>query len=157
MYLIDFLKEKMIWLDNRCRNTIELFQMVSDQALQLDLVTTSFLSKINERESCFPTGIQLNGYGIAIPHTDPDCIKEQFIGIIIPQKTISFKSMENEKQVVNVDLIFILGLNQPHCQLTVLQQIMRVIQNKNYVNQLVKAKNYNEIIQIFQNISLEDK
>lgn len=157
MYLIDFLKEKMIWLDNRCRNTIELFQMVSDQALQLDLVTTSFLSKINERESCFPTGIQLNGYGIAIPHTDPDCIKEQFIGIIIPQKTISFKSMENEKQVVNVDLIFILGLNQPHCQLTVLQQIMRIIQNKNYVNQLVKAKNYNEIIQIFQNISLEDK
>ena len=157
MYLIDFLKEKMIWLDNRCRNTIELFQMVSDQALQLDLVTTSFLSKINERESCFPTGIQLNGYGIAIPHTDPDCIKEQFIGIIIPQKTISFKSMENEKQVVNVDLIFILGLNQPHCQLTVLQQIMRVIQNKNYVNQVVKAKNYNEIIQIFQNISLEDK
>ncbi|MCX8584103.1 MULTISPECIES: PTS sugar transporter subunit IIA [unclassified Gilliamella] len=157
MYLIDFLKEKMIWLDNRCRNTIELFQMVSDQALQLDLVTTSFLSKINERESCFPTGIQLNGYGIAIPHTDPDCIKEQFIGIIIPQKTISFKSMENEKQVVNVDLIFILGLNQPHCQLTVLQQIMRVIQNKNHVNQLVKAKNYNEIIQIFQNISLEDK
>ena len=157
MYLIDFLKEKMIWLDNRCRNTIELFQMVSDQALQLDLVTTSFLSKISERESCFPTGIQLNGYGIAIPHTDPDCIKEQFIGIIIPQKTISFKSMENEKQVVNVDLIFILGLNQPHCQLTVLQQIMRVIQNKNHVNQLVKAKNYNEIIQIFQNISLEDK
>ncbi|OCL22079.1 hypothetical protein A9G07_08245 [Gilliamella sp. wkB72] len=157
MYLIDFLKEKMIWLDNRCRNTIELFQMVSDQALQLDLVTTSFLSKINERESCFPTGIQLNGYGIAIPHTDPDCIKEQFIGIIIPQKTISFKSMENEKQVVNVDLIFILGLNQPHCQLTVLQQIMRVIQNKNHVNQLVKAKNNNEIIQIFQNISLEDK
>lgn len=157
MYLIDFLKEKMIWLDNRCRNTIELFQMVSDQALQLDLVTTSFLSKINERESCFPTGIQLNGYGIAIPHTDPDCIKEQFIGIIIPQKTISFKSMENEKQVVNVDLIFILGLNQPHCQLTVLQQIMKVIQNKNHVNQLVKAKNYNEIIQIFQNISLEDK
>lgn len=157
MYLIDFLKEKMIWLDNRCRNTIELFQMVSDQALQLDLVTTSFLSKINERESCFPTGIQLNGYGIAIPHTDPDCIKEQFIGIIIPQKTISFKSMENEKQVVNVDLIFILGLNQPHCQLTVLQQIMRVIQNKNHVNRLVKAKNYNEIIQIFQNISLEDK
>lgn len=157
MYLIDFLKEKMIWLDNRCRNTIELFQMVSDQALQLDLVTTSFLSKINERESCFPTGIQLNSYGIAIPHTDPDCIKEQFIGIIIPQKTISFKSMENEKQVVNVDLIFILGLNQPHCQLTVLQQIMRVIQNKNHVNQLVKAKNYNEIIQIFQNISLEDK
>ena len=72
MYLIDFLKEKMIWLDSYCRDTSELFQMVANQALQLDLVTNAFLSKINERESCFPTGIQLNGYGVAIPHTDPD-------------------------------------------------------------------------------------
>lgn len=157
MYLIDFLKEKMIWLDSYCRDTSELFQMVANQALHLDLVTNAFLSKINERESCFPTGIQLNGYGVAIPHTDPDCIKEQFIGIIIPQKTIQFKSMENENQMVNAKLIFVLGLNKPHCQLAVLQQIMRTIQNKNYVNQLIKAKSHNEITQIIQDISLDNK
>lgn len=157
MYLINFLKEKMIWVNNTCQDTSELFQMVADQALQLDLVTDAFLTKIKQRESSFPTGIQLNGYGIAIPHTDPECIKEQFIGIVIPQKHISFKSMENENQMVNANVIFILGLNKPHCQLTVLQQIMRTIQNKDYVNQLIKAKDHDEITQIIQGISFEEK
>ena len=65
--------------------------------------------------------------------------------------------MENENQMVNAKLIFVLGLNKPHCQLAVLQQIMRTIQNKNYVNQLIKARNHNEITQIIQDISLDNK
>lgn len=148
MDLINFLRDKMIWLNNPCQDSSELFQMVAEQAMQIGLVTDTFLSKLNEREKSFPTGIQLSGYGVAIPHTDPECIKQQFVGIVIPNKQILFKSMENENNTVGANVIFVLGLNEPHSQLTTLQQIMRIIQNKNYINQMVEAKDTKEIIQI---------
>lgn len=47
-----------------------------------------------------------------------------------------------------------LGLNQPHSQLEVLQELMQVIQIKDNLINIIQAKNKKEIITIFENINI---
>lgn len=58
------------------------FEQVYEQALELGWVRSDFLERIKQREEIFPTGIQLEKYGAAIPHTDAECIFTEFVAVI---------------------------------------------------------------------------
>lgn len=139
----DYLKGAPILIGETFNNREELFTTVNQQLMTNDWVTADFLSKILAREETFPTGIDQGTYGIAIPHTDPDCVKEEFIVLIVPDKPIDFRRMDNVELSVSAHFIFILGLNQPHQQLAMLQNLMGLIQNTELLNQL-SCKNTGE-------------
>ena len=61
------------------------------------------------------------------------------------KKKIPQKSKKN-----NVKLAFVLGLNQPHSQLTILQELMQLIQNKETVNALINANDKEDILKIIE-------
>ena len=46
--------------------------------------------------------------------------------------------MDDPSQQVDVELVFVLGLNQPHTQLEMLQLLMGVIQDSSFVKQLIQ-------------------
>ena len=65
---------------------------------------------------------------------------------------VEFKSMEDENESVKVKLAFVLGLNQPHSQLTILQELMQIIQNKESIEKLIDANNKNDILKIIKSL-----
>lgn len=67
---------------------------------------------------------------------------------------IPFKLMEDAGQTVEANLIFVLGLNEPHSQLAVLQQLMGTIQDKDNVAALLRAKDEDEVKQILETIAV---
>ncbi|WP_099222992.1 PTS sugar transporter subunit IIA [Listeria costaricensis] len=153
MDLVKFLKKEMIWVKTNCHDQQEVFQTVAASGQEHGYVTASFLEKLADREEVFPTGLKLDGYGVALPHTDPECVNEQFIAVLTTESGIPFNLMEDKNQSVKAEVIFVLGLNEPHSQLQVLQQLMGIIQDKENISALLEAKNEADIIDVLTKIA----
>lgn len=154
MSLEQFLKEELIKLHLVCDSQEQLFDLMYEEAFKKGYVSESFLVKIKEREAVFPTGLSMNNYNVAIPHTDPECVFEQFIGVITLEKPVPFRLMDDNTQEVDVNVVLMLGLNQPHSQLAVLQQLMQVIQDENNLEQILHAKTSEEVYSIFKKLEV---
>jgi PTS system galactitol-specific IIA component len=157
MPIEQFLKDELIKLNLVCESQEQIFDVMYEEAFKRGYVSQSFLKKIKEREAAFPTGLSINKYNVAIPHTDPECVFEQFIGVITLKKTVPFHLMDDNTQEIGVNVVLMLGLNQPHSQLTVLQQLMQVIQNENNLEQILNAKNNEDIRSIFNQLEVSLK
>lgn len=152
MEIIKYINENMILLSLECKTTEELFKTIHKIGIENGYVKKEFYEKILEREQNFPTGLNLGEIGVAIPHTDAEYIKEEFIAICQIKNEVEFKSMEDANEIVKVKLAFVLGLNQPHSQLTILQELMQLIQNKETVYNLVSANNKEDILKIIESL-----
>ena len=141
-----YVKTPLIFVQESFSNSIEIFEQVYEHALELGWVRSDFLERIKQREETFPTGIQLEKFGAAIPHTDAECILTEFVAVITNKEPVQFTSMEDKNKKVNTDVIFILGLNQPHAQLEMLQSLMGLLQNETVLSELLLATTENELV-----------
>ncbi|PKG22061.1 PTS sugar transporter subunit IIA [Niallia nealsonii] len=154
MTVVSFIKENLIKVNLEVENQDELFQVMYQEAYDQGYVKDTFLAKIKERESIFPTGLCMADYSVAIPHTDPEHVIEQFIAVATLKKPVAFSLMEDNTKTTDVDVVLMLGLNQPHSQLEILQELMQVIQIKDNLINIIQAKNEKEILTIFENINI---
>ncbi|MET1030890.1 PTS sugar transporter subunit IIA [Domibacillus tundrae] len=152
MPLAQFLKDELIKLDVSCDSRYDVFDLMYEEAFKRGYVSESFLPKIKEREEMFPTGLNLDKYSIAIPHTDPECVFEQFIGVITLKEPVLFQLMDDKSKEVEVKVILMLGLNEPHSQLAILQKIMQIVQDEETYEKISAAKNCKEIHQLFNKL-----
>jgi len=150
--LEQFLYNDLIKLNIECNDQDEFFELMFNEAKNKGFVEDTFLSKIKERESVFPTGLAMNNYSVAIPHTDPEQVKEQFIAIATLKRPVKFSLMSDASQQTNVNVIFMLGLNQPHSQLSTLQQLMGMIQDSSNIEKLLAATNSDEVREVIKSL-----
>lgn len=146
--LSNYLTEKLIFTQNQYATSGELFQAVYDVALDAGYVREDFLTRVKEREATFPTGIQLENLGVAIPHTDAECVLEEFVAVVVNRDPVAFQSMEDITVTVPASLVFVLGLNQPHAQLEMLQSLMGLLQNEELLKEILAATSAEDVITI---------
>jgi galactitol PTS system EIIA component len=154
MAVASFIKESLINVGLKVENQDELFNAMFEKAYKQGFVKETFLPKIKERESIFPTGLSVNNYSIAIPHTDPEHVVEQFIAVSVLEKPVSFHLMEDNTKTTEVQAVLMLGLNQPHSQIEVLQELMQVIQVEEHLEKLIHAKDKSDITALFESIKI---
>ncbi|MBF0786651.1 MULTISPECIES: PTS sugar transporter subunit IIA [unclassified Streptococcus] len=152
--LSDYLNEPLIFTQKRYSSNKELFTEVSTVAFDKGYVREDFLERVKQREETFPTGIQLEDFGVAIPHTDAECVHKEFVAIITNAEPVAFKSMEDLDQMVAANIVFVLGLNQPHAQLDMLQSLMKLLQNPEVLSQLLVAETTEQLLTIVKNNNL---
>ncbi|MDT2640213.1 PTS sugar transporter subunit IIA [Enterococcus dongliensis] len=149
--LSSYVKEPLVFAQANFSSNDELFEEVYQKAADLGWVREDFLERIKKREATFPTGIQLMSLGAAIPHTDAECVLEEFVAVITLQEPVVFKSMEDNSKQVEAQIVFVLGLNQPHAQLEMLQSLMGLLQNESVLSKLLVATTENELISTIKN------
>lgn len=147
MKLEDYIRPELIFVNENFKSSSDMFETIYKKAFDLGYVHDTFLGKIIEREKNFPTGLQLEKMGVAIPHTDAECIKQEFVAIVTTQP-ISFVSMEDFNQSVAAEIAFVLGLKEPHAQLEMLQSLMGLLQNAELLTQMRNAQSADDIITI---------
>ena len=145
--LSSYVKEPLFLAQENFSSQAELFDQVAQKALDLGWVREDFLERIKKREETFPTGIQLMNFGAAIPHTDAECVLEEFVAVITLQDPVVFYSMEDNNFQIKAQVVFVLGLNQPHAQLEMLQSLMGLLQNETVLSELLLATSEEELIQ----------
>lgn len=143
--LLNFLTPSLSFFNQTFSSKEELFQDVHNHAFKQGYVTEEFYEKISLREENFPTGINLGSIGAAIPHTDSEYVKKEFVAVYVLEEPTVFKSMEDDTQEVLVTIVFVLGLKEPHSQLEMLQTLIGLMQDTELINQFKQLKNFGEM------------
>lgn len=132
----------------------DAFQRLAKQLCAKDFITEDFLEHVNEREENFPTGLPVNKFGVAIPHTDSVYVKKSQIAFMSLKSPITFFEMGTSDKPIEVNMIFMLALKEPHEQLEMLQKLIGMIQQQDTMERLYQCKTKSEFIQIIHNVGL---
>lgn len=141
---------ELIDMNASFENQTELFEKMFVELSENNYVNEGFLEGILEREKKYPTGLDLGDYGVAIPHTDIEYVKEPFVYVVTLQNPIDFSKMDDSSEKIRVKTIFLLGLNTSEGQLNILKQLMPFIQDKEAIFNLHKMQTTEEVLAFLQ-------
>lgn len=137
----------LVFYDWNVANTDELFTQLRDILVSRGNVTDTWIEGITTREAKYPTGILAPTINVALPHTDPEFIKEQYIAVIRPIRPICFLSMDGSGMTVQTDLIFNLGLNGNGLQVEILQRVLNLIMDKELLGKLLEKNTPQSLVE----------
>ncbi len=152
MDLKSLMKKELIQVNVSCHDQEELFKLMCTSIIEKGYAKESFYEGIKNREASFPTGIELNQFGIAIPHTDPEHTVKPFVSVVTLKKAVKFKKMENINEETAIKVIFMMGLEKPESSIQVLTQLAAIFQNEITMNKLVEAASVEEFEEILHEI-----
>ena len=144
------LKEDLIFHELEVKDSSEIMEKMGDRFIKEGLCKESYITALINRESEFPTGIDVDGFGIAIPHTDVSHVNEAGIGIAILKEPVRFIQMGTDDEEVDTKVVVMLAVDDPQKHLSTLQSILGILQDKNVLFQLSNAKEKKEIIKIIK-------
>lgn len=142
------LKEGLIFPKLEASNSKEVFEKVGGKFIKEGYCKESYIDALVNRESEFPTGIDVDGFGIAIPHTDISHVNKAGIAIATLENPVKFIQMGTDDEEVEAKVIFMLAVDDPKKHLELLQNVLAVLQDKEVLNKLSNADKCNEIINI---------
>ena len=140
------LKEELIFPKLEASNSKEVFEQVGGKFIEEGFCKDSYVDALVNRESEFPTGIDVDGFGIAIPHTRPEKGSLKIgCSLITLKEPVHF---EGDESAVKVLICFSAVDNASH--LDVLRMIMEFI-NEGMIDEIANVDTYDELIKLINN------
>ena len=130
--------------------------MLANEFIKAGVVEDNFLEGILQREEAFPTGLELNKMGVAIPHTDSEYVKENQLGFMTLDKPVIFKFMGDASQDIEVSIIFMLALKEAESQIEMLSKLMDLFMFDEVMEALKTVDNYDGFDEIINKSGLLD-
>lgn len=149
-----YFDKEVIFLNQNMKNKEQVITTLSNQLSQKDIVSNRFLENILTREKEFPTGLSVNQTGFAIPHTDSIYVNHAQIAVMTLEKPVTFFEMGTLDKPVEVSLVFLLALKQPHEQLEMLQTLITLFQNENIIKELLSVQSNKHFLSILHSQKL---
>lgn len=149
--LITNLDKKLFLHNLEASNNIEAIQIIAKNMERYGYVKSSYSDAVVQREEVYPTGLQTSLFGVAIPHTDSEHVLKDSVAIATLKSPIPFTMMGTSDQQVQVEIIFMLAIKEPHGQLQLLQELTEVFQNEACLNGIKSAHDADEVIAILKN------
>lgn len=113
-------------------------------------VKDSYIDALIAREEEFPTGLDVGGIGVAIPHTSVEHVHKVGVAIAVLDKPVSFVQMGTDDERTDVRIVFMLAVVNPDAHIDQLQRIITIIQDKTVLNRLTGAGRPDDIIGIIK-------
>lgn len=143
------LDENLIFLNAKCSSSKEILSFISDKLLEQGKVKESFNEAIIEREDKYPTGLRIEPYGIAIPHTDAEHVISPCIAVVRMASPVAFVEMAGTDQV-DVTFIFCLVFDKSQSHAELLGSIMKMCTTGEMMEQLYDASDKVQILKILK-------
>lgn len=142
------LKEDLIFTDVEAETTDDIFRQLGGALTEKGYTKDSYVQALIDREEEYPTGLNIDGIGVAIPHTPIEHVNKAATCIGILKKPVEFIEMGSDDDKVDVQLVFMLAVVDPSAHIDQLQRIVTIIQDKNVLKQLSETSNPRDIIGI---------
>lgn len=146
--LLNEISKDLIFLNLDFNNKEEIIEFLANKLHQLGYVKNTYFNSVLNREQIYPTGLILNGYNVAIPHTESEYVYKS--GIIVGRlnKPIVFKYMANPNQEVLVSLVIMLAIKNPKNHVPVLSELMTKLSNKELLFSLMNSDDISNFVRI---------
>ena len=107
------LDKKLIQLQQEASSPNEVFEKLGGCFISEGYSKEDYVDALKEREAQFPTGLDINGFGVAIPHTDAMYVIHETEGIMTLKKPVTFTQMGSDDTPVEVKVVFMLAIENP--------------------------------------------
>ncbi|WP_152655411.1 PTS sugar transporter subunit IIA [Oceanobacillus sp. CFH 90083] len=138
--------EEVILLNLEAADYTEVLQQMGENLVKHHYVKESFIPAIIEREQEFATGLPTAGVSVAIPHTDAVHVNQKTISIATLKNPVDFVIMGEESETTPVQIVFMLAMDEPHSQLKLLQNLMKIFQEDTFLEQLLLSESVTEML-----------
>jgi PTS system galactitol-specific IIA component len=133
-----------------------VIQELGGKLQQNGYVKESYIKAVIEREGNFPTGLPLGVINVAIPHTDVEHVIEPAIAVATLAQPVLFGNMGEQGNMLEVSVVFLLAMKEPHAQVGLLQSLVSAFQNPEVLQSLLQAESESEIKAILQEKVIEE-
>ncbi|MDR1621786.1 MAG: PTS sugar transporter subunit IIA [Synergistaceae bacterium] len=139
-FQIDF-NEELTLFHPDARDADEVLDAAAHKLLELGCVLPSFGEALKERERSYPTGIPFEANNVAIPHADSEYVRRSAMAACVLGTEVSFGNMADRQELIPVRLVFVLALADSKSHLSLLQVLMKSLQNPELTGALSSAPN----------------
>ena len=136
------LNDNLVFHNLKASDNIEVLQLMGDAMIQEGYGEEGFTEAVLKREKDYPTGLDVNGIGVAIPHTDAEHVKKEGISIAVLNPPIEFDAMGEEDCRIPVKIVIMFTDR--------LLQVLDMIKDEEILQGLLDAKNKKEIRTVIQ-------
>lgn len=144
------LSKDLIRLDLDVANSEEAIRVLADDFVQAGVVKPSFVDAVLEREKKSPTALPAIAYDIAIPHTVSEHVITPAMNVAVLKHPVEFQQMGSPEITLHPQVLFMLAISDPKDQLALLRRIMKMLQNKELLDQVRCAKTRDEIYDLLK-------
>jgi PTS system galactitol-specific IIA component len=116
------------------------------------MVKESYINAIMEREKVFSTGLPTGSIGVAIPHTDVEHVNEPAVAIGILKDPVPFTVMASDDDKVDVKVMFMLAVKEPHAQIELLSTLMGVLSDPELLKTISEAPSNRKVIEAITSV-----
>lgn len=134
LHLSDLLEEEHIILNVQADGTREALRKLSEPLIATGHVEPLFVEDVWTREQSYPTGLPTEPHPVAIPHADPDHINQTAVCFGTLQEPVPFSQMGGDGSIVlEVRTAVLLAIKEREKQAELIQQVMGLIQNGDFI------------------------
>lgn len=137
--LKQYIYDDLVFWDKEYKDYEDLLSHITETLVSKNYVEKEFEEALIIREKEFPTGLQLDGYAVAIPHGGSQYVKKDFVSVVTLRNPIFMNRMDNPEESLEIDILFILGFGKSETHLQVLKELMGLIQNPKVIEELKKG------------------
>ncbi|PAF17901.1 BglG family transcription antiterminator [Terribacillus saccharophilus] len=132
--------ENLVFLRENFTSKEEVLEFLNSKLVKNGLVDHTFLDAVYEREKVAPTAYENL---VAIPHPISPQSNETFLAVCTLEKAI----MWNDKPIQFIGLLCVKKKSMEDLQ-SLYDILLKIIENRSIVQNLIKAKTYNEFIKL---------
>jgi PTS system galactitol-specific IIA component len=140
------LNPELIFVKIDAKSSDDVMDIMGKKFVDLGYCKTSFVEALKNREKDYPTGIDIDGFAIAMPHTDVTHVIKPGMAIGSLKKPVTFIQMGTEDDKVEVKLVVLLAIENARTHLAKMQEILKIFQDINVLRKIVSCDNKDEII-----------
>ncbi|MFW5956355.1 MAG: PTS sugar transporter subunit IIA [Halorhabdus sp.] len=128
-----------------------VLEELATYAYEQGYVEEAYVDALLERERDHPTGLRIereeNPFGIAIPHADPDDVREQAILLGLPEETATFRSMDDKDKEIDINVVVLLLVTETDGYSAFLSNLTMLFQDDEFA-QMVVEKDADGIVEL---------
>ncbi len=144
----------LIALNLEVKNKEEVISELGKRMLKNGYVKNTYIDAVLEREKTLPTGLDIGEMCVAIPHTDSKHVNESNVAVAVLNNSVEFNNMIDPSKKVEVRIVFLLAINNPDSQVTLLSKLMSVFQNVNLLKQIRDSSTTEEVAKLLESIEI---
>lgn len=142
--------EETIFLmpDEKTYTEKEILEFIGNKLMKLGYVKETFTTALIKRENEYPTGLKMEPFSVAIPHTDARHAIRQCVCIVRLKNGVEFHEMMDSNKTIKVNCVFCIVLTRPDKQTDVLQNIISIASTKELMDKIEKAHTPKDVLEI---------
>lgn len=112
-------------------------------------VKETFADSVLAREEIFPTGLPME-VGMAIPHTNAECVKRNALAIAVLRHPVTFEQMGAGGTYVDAYLVCMLAISDKESVVDTLSTLVATFQDSGLQHKLKEARHKADIVQLLR-------